>query len=207
YHSYEDKANSMKIKQILATAKKNKLSDRDLELLLALVLKQTRIFVLSNPDYELSLNQEKKFAVLLKKCLNHYPLAYLSGQQEFYGLNFKVNPNTLIPRPETELIVDYILDNFKELNNKQSLSLIDVGTGSGCIICALAKNLPGQNLYLGLDISGPALKIAKLNAKLNQVDHKTKFIKSDLLTSLLNPGQFALLSSRQLNLSNTGQSK
>lgn len=174
----------MKIKQILATSQQNKLSQLDIELLLTLVLKKDRIFVLANPETELSINQAKKFNALLKKRLNHFPFAYLSGYQSFYGLDFVVGPHTLIPRPETELMVDYVLVNYQN----QDISLIDVGTGSGCIICSLAKNLRGKNLYFGLDISNLALKVAKANAKLNQVK-QINFAVSDLLSVPLNNTQ------------------
>lgn len=176
----------MQIKQILEQKSAHKLSNLDLELLIALVLKQDRAFILAHLNYELSINQGKKIEVLIKKRLSGYPYAYLSGQKEFYGLNFKVNQNTLIPRPETELIIDYILDKFKD----KILSVIDVGTGSGCIIISLAKNLKAKDLaesnkYLALDISVPALKTAKLNAKNNGLGDKIKFKKSDLLSGLL----------------------
>jgi len=113
------------------------------------------------------------------------PLAYILGYKEFYGLSFKVTPNTLIPRPETELLVELAIQgtNIKE----QTSNIIDVGTGSGNIIISIAKNHPeysGLN-YFAVDISNKALQIAKQNAKAHNVSKKIKFIHGNLLEPII----------------------
>jgi len=103
------------------------------------------------------------------------PIQYIIGETEFYGLTFKVNEEVLIPRPETEELVDWVLKEFKE---KKDLNILDIGTGSGCIAISLAKHLPEANIS-GMDISKQALQIALQNAKLNKV--KINFLIRDIL--------------------------
>ena len=104
------------------------------------------------------------------------PIQYILGQTEFYGLPFKVNEHTLIPRPETEELVEWIL---KHVSVDNQISILDIGTGSGCIAISLAKHLPNAKVY-ALDISTDALAIAKENAELNKV--KINFVEADILT-------------------------
>ena len=158
----------------------NQLDRLDLELLIASVIKKPREFVLSYPEHKLTKNQELKTKNLTARRAKKEPLAYILGQKEFYGLNFKVDKNTLIPRPETELLVEKVLA-IKSKNK----TIIDIGTGSGNIIVALAKNIKEKNNFYGIDISAKALEVAKQNAKLNKVDKKIKFIKGDLLRPIL----------------------
>jgi len=113
---------------------------------------------------------------LLKK---HQPIQYILGVTEFYGLPLKVNEHTLIPRPETEELVAWVL-NHQPITINHQLRILDVGTGSGCIAISLAKNLPNAEIY-ALDVSGEAIKIAKQNAKLNNVH--VEFIEADILNS------------------------
>ncbi len=105
------------------------------------------------------------------------PLQYILGRTEFYGLPFDVNPSVLIPRPETEELVHLILSEHKNTN---PLSILDIGTGSGCIAISLKKNLP-HALVTALDVSEAALRTAKKNAVLNQAE--IDFIQKDILTS------------------------
>ncbi len=105
------------------------------------------------------------------------PPQYIQGWSEFYKLKFKVTPDVLIPRPETELLVDYISVN----SVKQSLTILDIGTGSGNIAISLAKNLPKAKIF-ATDISEKALDVARENARKHKVDKKIFFIKSDLLS-------------------------
>ncbi|WNH11692.1 peptide chain release factor N(5)-glutamine methyltransferase [Thalassobellus suaedae] len=104
------------------------------------------------------------------------PIQYILGETEFYGLPFKVNEHTLIPRPETEELVEWIIKEFKNYNSE--IRILDIGTGSGCIAVALAKRLKNVKVY-ALDISKDALKIARKNAELNDVD--IEFIEADIL--------------------------
>lgn len=116
------------------------------------------------------------------------PIQYIKGFVEFYKLKFKVTPDVLIPRPESELLVDEVL-NYLKTNNQQQTTIIDVGTGSGNIAISIAKQLPTFGLssqIIATDISKGALKIAKLNAKFHKVDDRIKFLHSDLLIPIGN---------------------
>lgn len=119
--------------------------------------------------------------------MNNQPKAYQQGWIEFYKLKFKVTPDTLIPRPETELLVDevirYLADHPEERYSDEGshkLTILDLGTGTGNIAISIAKNVPDVKI-IATDISPSALKIAKLNAKLHGVENRIKFIQSDLL--------------------------
>jgi release factor glutamine methyltransferase len=109
------------------------------------------------------------------------PIAYILGHKEFFGLDFKVNRHTLIPRPETELLVEEVLKL-----NPGNATLVDVGTGSGNIIISLAKKLKARNKFMGIDISKKTLVLAKQNAQLHRVDKKIKFMKGDMLSPIIN---------------------
>jgi release factor glutamine methyltransferase len=110
------------------------------------------------------------------------PQQYIKGWVEFYKLKFKVTPDVLIPRPETELLVDEIL-NFSK--NHGLMTILDIGTGSGCIAISIAKNLKKAKIF-AIDISEKALDIAKENAEKNKVDSQIFFLKSDLLEFIKN---------------------
>lgn len=127
----------------------------------------------------------------IEKVYGAGPKQYQQGWSEFYKLKFKVTPDVLIPRPETELIVDFIvhssslIDNSKSneqlpINNHQ-LTVMDLGTGSGCIAISVAKNLPDVKV-IAIDISAAALEIAKQNAKFHKVEEKIVFLQADLLS-------------------------
>jgi len=150
----------------------------DAEVLLMHALKINKAQLLSNPNLKLSLINTYKLNRLINKRIKHYPIAYLTGHKEFYGLEFKVNKHTLVPRPESELFID----ELKKINPTNK-TIVDIGTGSGCLIVATAKYLP-NNKYVGVDISGDALKIAKLNAKNYNLD--IDFYKGNLLEPIIN---------------------
>jgi release factor glutamine methyltransferase len=162
----------------------NKIDSLDLELIIAHILGKNREFVLVRPEFKLAKNQELKTKNLLARRMRGEPLAYIFGQKEFYGLDFKVNKDVLVPRPETELLVELVLQEL-QTKNYEPRTLIDVGTGSGNIIVSLAKNLRTKNKFVAIDISTKALSIAKQNAKIHKVSSDIKFIKSDLLDYLL----------------------
>lgn len=151
----------------------------DLELLISHVLKKTREFVLAHPESRLTKNQEGKLARLLARRAQDEPIAYLLGRKEFFGLDFRVNRQVLVPRPETELLVEKVLE-FGPKNQ----AVIDIGTGSGNIIIALAKNIQAKNDYYALDISPPALAVAKQNAQRHKVGKKIKFLRGNLIAPL-----------------------
>jgi release factor glutamine methyltransferase len=161
-----------------------KLPPLEQELILSHILKKSREYVLTHPEIQLSKKQEQLFATMSARRLKNEPMAYILGRKEFYGLDFKVTRHTLIPRPETELLVEELI----KLKHK-NCTIIDIGTGSGNIIISIAKNLKFRisNLkFIGVDISSKALKIAKYNAKKHGVDKKIRFFKSNLLNYFLN---------------------
>jgi release factor glutamine methyltransferase len=132
-----------------------------------------------HPEREFTNDQVLEMDCLLQSLLNQEPVQYLLGKTYFYGLQYKVTPDVLIPRPETEELVDWIL---KDYTGKGSFRLLDIGTGSGCIAISIAKNLPGSEMF-AVDVSPGALDVAKSNAELNHV--KVNFSR----LNILNPEQ------------------
>lgn len=159
------------------------------ELILAHILKKSREYVLTHPEIELTKKQTIKYQNFIKRRLNHEPMAYILGHKEFYGLDFKVTRDTLIPRPETELLVEKTLEKIRPAGHQAPSAIIDVGTGSGNIIISIARCIkqPKKNKidFYGTDISPKALRVAKSNAKKHNVEKKIKFIQSDLLNYFL----------------------
>ncbi|MCC1484791.1 peptide chain release factor N(5)-glutamine methyltransferase [Winogradskyella immobilis] len=139
----------------------------------------TRIQLVLEPHYSIDENQQQLLFLALEDLKLQKPIQYIIGETEFYELKFKVNSNVLIPRPETEELVDWILKTTKTIN--QPITILDIGTGSGCIAISLAKNLPNSKVY-ALDVSEEALQIAKTNADLNAVN--VEFIKSNILEQI-----------------------
>ena len=140
-----------------------------------------RIDITLNPDFEIDNTNISILNTALERLKNEEPIQYIIGNTEFYGYPFLVDKNTLTPRPETEELVEWILDETaksqkgKEVN---PLRILDIGTGTGCIPISLAKNLPTATIF-AIDISADALKIAKKNATLNSVE--IKFLQADIL--------------------------
>lgn len=170
---------------------KDKLDHFDLQLLLASAIKKPKEFVMIHPEYKLTNNQSSVINKMIKRRIEGEPIAYILGHKEFYGLDFIVNKHTLVPRPETEMMVELGLDLLHSM--LRNTVVIDIGTGSGNIIVSLAHAM-NQNdsyqlpvtSYYAVDISDEALRIAKKNAKLNGVDKKIKFLHGSLLEPLLN---------------------
>lgn len=154
----------------------------DTELILCFAIKKKKEWILSNPDFKLSINQIKKFKKLILKRSKNYPVAYIIGHKYFFGLRFKVNKHTLIPRPETELLVESTLRVAQ--TNPQG-QIIDIGTGSGAIAISLAKNLENTKI-IASDNSSPALNMARKNTRMYKLGKKIKFVKSDLLEKFKN---------------------
>lgn len=153
-----------------------KLSLHEQDILLAYTLGKPREFLYGHPEYHGTKSQIRKFQHLCQRRLDGEPMAYLLGYKEFYGLDFKVNKHVLIPRPDTELLVDKVIEYCKIRKNTSVIA--DVGTGSGCIAVTLKKYLPTTQV-LASDISATALTIAKQNAR----QHHTAitFFRSNLL--------------------------
>lgn len=124
------------------------------------VLQQSRVQLSLNQQQEITIAQQEELQTIVDRLLKHEPLQYVLGISHFYGLELKVNASVLIPRPETEELVDMVV---KEYRNQQNLQILDICTGSGCIPIALAENLHTEVVY-GLEVSGDALEVAKANA-------------------------------------------
>ena len=128
-----------------------------------------RIDLALNPDSEMDADQLLRWEHVLNELKKQKPIQYILGATEFYGLPFLVNEDTLIPRPETEELVEWILESTKYEIQNTKLKVLDIGTGSGCIAISLAKNLPNAQVF-ALDVSEKALAIAQKNAKINTVE-------------------------------------
>ncbi len=194
----------MKIEHIL-----KKYLEPEAKLLLSFVIKKPKEYILAHPEYKISLWQKIKFDYLWKKMQSGIPFAYITGHKEFFNLDFLVNKHTLIPRPDTETLVDNCIDEISNFQFPISNSLlIDIGTGTGCVPISILKRLnklssrdpqgrgdptvgllhPIRNdttkiTAVATDISKKALKIAKKNAKKHSV--KIKFLQGDLLSPVL----------------------
>ncbi len=154
------------------------------QVLLAHVLSQPRSWVIAHPESPISIQQSQTLNALLDKRQQGEPLPYLLGHWEFYGLDFLVNPGVLIPRPETELLVEEAL--YWTQKRKNPIKGIDVGTGSGCIAISLAKCAPALRV-LATDISRPALETCRLNAVRHAVQERVALVQADLLEPLRGP--------------------
>jgi release factor glutamine methyltransferase len=161
--------------------KLNNISDTpslDAEILLCNILSKDRIYLHINLIEDLKEEDFCKFKEFIKQRENNKPIAYIINEKEFMGLSFYVDKNVLIPRPDTEILVDRVINEFK---NQNDLKIIDIGCGSGAISISLAKYL---NAYVySLDISKQALEIGMKNAIKNDVADNIKFIKSDILNN------------------------
>lgn len=148
----------------------------DAELIAAFAFGKGRSWVLAHTDKNLNNYQEQDLQQFLNRRLSHEPLAYIFGKTEFYGLELYVDKRVLIPRPESEAIVEYVIKN-----TPINATLLDLGTGSGALAVASKKNRPDLDVYAS-DISTDALDVAKRNASSHGVD--IAFIESDLLQSV-----------------------
>lgn len=183
--------------------KESSLPSGETEILMAFLLGKDKEFILTHPEFIIPKNVYKKFKELEKKRMTGWSIAVLIGRKEFYGRDFYVDENVLVPRPETEMMVDEILDITKENLNK--LMLIDLGTGSGAIIISSASEIKRispakykQIIFRAIDISASALKIARKNAVLNKQEKKINFLHGNLLKPLINKEDFSKFISAEL---------
>jgi release factor glutamine methyltransferase len=157
----------------------------DIELIIAHIFKKDRSFIMTHPEHILDDDSFIQINYFCKKRAQGYPLAYIIGTKQFYGRDFIVNTNTLIPRPETELMIDKII-SFTTQKHLSNICIVDIGTGSGIIAITLAKELIKLNIttkIYAIDISNDALSIARKNAKTHNVSDKITFYQSDLLSN------------------------
>lgn len=137
-----------------------------------------RIDLALNPTFVFSEEEVAKWNSVLEKLQKEIPIQYILGNAHFYGLEFEVNENTLIPRPETEELVEWIIKNNSKIEGFKDLKILDIGTGSGCIAISLAKNLPHAKVF-AIDVSEKALETAKRNALKN--DANVTFLFKNIL--------------------------
>jgi release factor glutamine methyltransferase len=159
------------------------------ELLLLHAASRDRTWIYSHPEEILPNRMVEAYFALLKRRISGVPTQHLTGKQEFWGLEFEVTPNVLIPRPETEHLIEVALDRLavralrggrEQRLTEEHLTLVDVGTGSGCIAIALAKELPAATIY-ATDISEAALNVARRNATRHGVLDRVTFLETNLL--------------------------
>jgi release factor glutamine methyltransferase len=169
------------------------------ELLLMFTLSCDRAYLYAHPERELTVEEEHRYRAALDERTRGMPTQYITGHQEFWGMDLIVSPAVLIPRPETEHVIETLLESAStselgpqtsdlkshaprsEVRGPKSVFRIaDVGTGSGCIALALAKELPNAEIF-AIDISGAALEIARINAARHQLESRIQFREGDLL--------------------------
>lgn len=148
----------------------------DAWLLLETVCRINRTFYYSHMEEALTLEQQSEYEIAVKKRAERIPLQYITGEQDFMGLNFKVNSNVLIPRQDTETLVEEALKICQP-----GMKVLDLGTGSGCIVISIMKNAPGMTAT-GSDISKQALLVAKENGKLHEAD--IEWVRSNLYENI-----------------------
>jgi len=158
----------------------------DAEVLLAHVLGWTRARLYAAPEQELTDAQREAFEATVERRRGHEPVPYIVGQREFYALDFVVDRRVLIPRPETELLVEHALESAGQLQSVPGLTLVDVGTGSGIVAVSLAVHLPHAVVY-ATDASAEALQVAALNAARHHVSDRVRFLHGHLLGPLSQP--------------------
>ncbi len=155
-------------------------ANRDAELLLLHILEAPRTLLITDAGRALTPIQQRAYQAAIARRLQYEPIQYITQQQEFYGLTLSVTPAVLIPRPETEHLVEAVLARVPK---DRPLRIADVGTGSGAIAIALAVHLP-QASFTALDLSLKALAIARDNAAQHNLTHRIRFVESDLLDAV-----------------------
>ena len=179
----------MQLKQALASAVE-RLDTADVgsprmnaEVLLMFVLGVNRAYLYAHPERELTVDEAARYEDVLAQRATGMPSQYITGHQEFWGLDFVVSPAVLIPRPETEHLVEAVLELARGIAHSK---VVDVGTGSGCVALALAHELKDAEIY-AVDVSAEALEIARANAARLQLEHRVRFLQCNVLGPVLKP--------------------
>ena len=169
------------IKQGIIKLKENNIEEPLLKIriLVASILNKSKEYVMAHSEDELDVANEKKILDGIEQLMNYVPIQYITNNQEFMKLNYFVNQNVLIPRSDTEILVEEVINTFKN----EHVKILDMCTGSGCIAISLKKYMQNSEVC-GIDISKEALKVARLNAKNNNID--VKFKCSDMFTNIKN---------------------
>lgn len=182
----------MNVEKILSQAvselEKNKIERLDAEILLAYVLNCNRLKLYTDSEKNLSVDEVQKFQNLIEKRKKNIPVAYLISNKEFFGLNFFVNENVLIPRPDTEILTQFAIENLSGEKN-----FLDLCTGSGAICISICKFVKNAKCY-AVDISENALKVAKFNAEKFGVEDRIKFFCGNLFEPIAEKNFDAIIS-------------
>ena len=174
----------MKLKQLFSKIteifKESKIENPANEalILISKILNLPKHYIISYPDLEISEEDAKKLIVLSEKRVSGYPMAYLTKNKEFFGLDFYIEEGVLIPRPETEILVEKVIEKLQ--NVKGELTGLEVGVGSGCISVSLLKNMKNLKI-IGIDISEKTLEITEKNAEIHEVLDRLKLFKFDIM--------------------------
>ena len=153
---------------------------REANSLLQFSIARDRAFTIAHPEYELTAAQETLYKNSIARRAAREPFQHIVGRQEFYGLDFIVTPDVLIPRPETEVIVERAIELIADLTSPRFL---EIGVGSGCISIAILKHLPKATAF-AVDISEPAIEVARRNAEMHGVTNRLKLISSDVFENV-----------------------
>ncbi len=170
-------------------------SSLECEVLLAYVLGVGREYLVANSEEEIAEELVLLFRNYLKRIQDGVPLAYITREKEFFGLNFYVDERVLIPRPETEHLVERALKLLEQQGRDSAVRLLDVGVGSGNISISLAKNLPSEEIGQidAVDLAPGALEVARLNAEQHGVEDRFHFYQSDLLECVDDEAEYDLI--------------
>ena len=176
------------IKEASKTLKQHKIISHELDaqIILSNILGVSKEFLLLNSDMKINERIKTQYNNAIKRRLKHEPVAYITGKKEFWSKNFLVNKSTLVPRPETELLIYKIVKYYR---NKK-INVLDIGTGSGCILLSILKEL-GNSRGIGLDISKNAIRTAIINSKNLKLSNRSKFIIFDIKS--FNLGKYDLI--------------
>jgi release factor glutamine methyltransferase len=186
----------VQLKQVLTNAISRLTADQvpsprlNAELLLMFTLNCDRAYLYAHPERELSVDEQMRYDAALAERARGVPAQYITGHQEFWGMDLIVTPAVLIPRPETEHVVEAVLELQASSPGSR---ILDVGTGSGCIALALAKELPRAEIY-ATDISAAALEVARINTARHRLESRIQFRETDLLAGS-EDGSFDLIAS------------
>lgn len=153
---------------------------RDAELIVSFVTGKDKTFLIAHPEHELSANEKNHLNKLIERRLTREPLQYILGRQEFYGLNFEVTPDVLIPRPETEILVERAIEFLQPLDDP---TFCEIGVGSGCISVSVLHNVRTAKAT-ATDVSTKAINIASANAVKHAVDDRIEFVESDVYSNI-----------------------
>jgi len=182
----------MRLSEALPWARTIGISAGEAEMLLEFLLRKSREYIIAHPEHEISREEILQFQKYCDARAKGIPMAYLTHHKEFFGLDFYVDERVLIPRPETEMLVEEAILRQQDTGNRKQVweqgtgkgvVFCDIGTGSGCIAIALAKNLPHARI-IATDISADAIEVAKKNAEFHGVSSQIEFMKSDLLSEI-----------------------